>query len=76
MTDTESHVYTPGWMPYDIDLVTWYYVKEEMSAWRFCPVCGNRLLSSTESITYEPRCSTCHRPIEACPCGCVAEHDE
>jgi hypothetical protein len=80
---TAKHHYPPGWLRShqgwlsidEPDLHIWGYVDNEMSAWRFCPVCGARLLSGAEAIISEPRCSRCDRPIEACPCACETTHD-
>ncbi len=67
VTDT----YPPGWTGETLDLgPTWTYGTDEMTAWRFCPVCGERLLTRKEwPYLGEPICSCCERTVEACPCA-------
>jgi hypothetical protein len=80
----QRHRYLPGWVT-DADWPTdWRWVKDDpsaryneaMAAWRYCPVCGDVLLSPVEAITPEPRCAGCNRPVFACPCACITDHGE
>lgn len=69
----QEHRYPPGLEPTSSAISGPWQATDEMTAWRFCPVCGSALVAS-EYVFDDPRCSTCDRPFEACPCACVVKH--
>jgi hypothetical protein len=68
-----DHYYPAGWLPDDDAGGTWVS-SQDMSAWRYCPPCGARLVDSGY-VGDDPQCEACGRPWGACPCGCIVQRN-